>query len=511
MSMYKRILGKMGLVPASDLAEVKKQAQRAYAAAQITRLNSNWKTYTQTANRDIALALPVLRARSRDLAQNNEYMRKFVMMVRNNVSGPNGMNLLVHALRPDGTIDKKDSQRLEKAFAKWSKKGNCDITGRYSLRDIEHLALHAIARDGESIIIKHYGRGIFGFQLQIIDVALLDDRLNRDMPNGNRIRMGIELDTSNKPVAYWFIQTNTTDIYSTYAMPASPHMRVPAENVYHLFVPEDADQLRGVPWAHASMAALNDLGGYKEAAIIAARVGAAKMGFYTPTENNTGDPFPGASSGETTEKGDFIDEVAAGEFGIVPQGYKLEKFDPTYPHATFSDFYKTCLRGVSVGFGVAYHSLAGDLESVNLSSARVGLVEERDLWKSIQNWFIEGFNDQLYSDWLTPALLSGQLDPLPFSKRDKFDAAIWQGRRWQWVDPTKEVAAAKEEINTGLSTRAQYIRNQGYDPEEVWAELQKENDLLKDILPPETSGATQAVANNTDESGGKGNAKDQQD
>ncbi len=492
MGFGQRIMQRLGFVPAADLARVRDesavqvgQLQRAFAAAQIGRLNNSWRGTTQSANRDISAALPLLRARSRELAQNNEYMRRFLLMVRNNVAGPAGVSLQVQALRPDGSIDQADSTRLEKAFAKWSRRGNCDITGRYSLRDIEHMAMTAVARDGESIIITHPGRGPFGFQIQLVDAALLDDRLNRDMANGRRIRMGIELDGDNRPCGYWFHQQNGTDLQGFASVVGSRHVRVPAENVYHLFVSEDADQLRGVPWAHASMAALNDLGGYKEAAIIAARIGASKMGFYVPASDDA-DPFPGTAGGTSAaqdDAGNFIDEVAPGEFGVVPHGYKIEKFDPTYPHNTFSDFYKSCLRGAATGFGVAYHSLASDLESVNMSSARVGMLEERDLWRAMQFWFIESFHDRLYSDWLTPALLSGQLDPLPFSKRDKFDAAIWQGRRWTWIDPLKDVQAAIAAIDAGLATRGQYIRDQALDPDDVWNELEKENARLTTILP----------------------------
>jgi capsid protein len=39
----------------------------------------------------------------------------------------------------------------------------------------------------------------------------------------------------------------------------------------------------------------------------------------------------------------------------------------------------------------------------------------------------------------------------------KFEAARFKPRGWSWVDPTKEVAAAKEAVKAGFTTRADVI------------------------------------------------------
>ena len=65
---------------------------------------------------------------------------------------------------------------------------------------------------------------------------------------------------------------------------------------------------------------------------------------------------------------------------------------------------------------------------------RAGLLEEREEWKSIQNWFIDAVMQPVFDEWLNYALLSGALN-LPAAKYDKFSAIEWKPRRWQWVGP----------------------------------------------------------------------------
>jgi hypothetical protein len=52
---------------------------------------------------------------------------------------------------------------------------------------------------------------------------------------------------------------------------------VPADEITHVFAPEFAEQARGVPMMYAALLNLVHLGAFEEAAVIAARIGAAQM------------------------------------------------------------------------------------------------------------------------------------------------------------------------------------------------------------------------------------------
>lgn len=164
----------------------------------------------------------------------------------------------------------------------------------------------------------------------------------------------------------------------------------------------------------------------------------------------------------------------------------IESFDPKYPHEMYPSFNKSILRSVASGLNISYASLASDLEDVNYSSIRAGVLEDRDLYKSLQNWFIRQFLRPVIERWLKMAILKEAIRlpsglPLRRDVRDYIDAMYYQGRRWAWTDPQKDSAANISNIDAKIKSRSQVIRDQGDDPESVWAELARENELLSKL------------------------------
>lgn len=455
---------------------------RGFDAAAITRLTNSWTTTSNAIDWDLEKSLSALRARSRDLCMNNDYGRKFLQMCSTHVIGSTGFKpqVKVYDVKPNGVkiLDNVASTAIETAFFDWALKGNCDVTGKHSFIDLCNLYIKAAARDGETLFRKVYGVGKYGFQLQALDADRLDIMLNEELSNGRRIRMGVELSSVGKPEAYYLSVRHPGD--SVYTFSRGQFERVPAAEIYHNFVADRPEQNRGIPWMHASMTRLKNLGAYEEAAVIAARIGAAKMGFFTKPD---GDGTPLADG--TDAAGNLYTEAVPGEFGILPEGVSFETFNPDYPHAMFPEFVKQCLRGIASGIGVAYNTLANDLEGVNFSSIRTGVLEERDNWMAVQGWMIDGFLNDLFSTWLKMALLTGEIKlpngaSLPAAKFEKFNACSWQGRRWQWVDPERDINANIKAINNGLKSRTAVIAEQGKDALEVWEQLESEQETLKD-------------------------------
>lgn len=456
-----------------------------FNAAGINRLTASSSVRSQSMDWDLYKSLNILRARSRDVTVNNPHGKKFLQMVSGNVVGATGFDLTIDVKETtkNGTVvvDNMAAQAIEAAFWDWGRCGVCDVTGMHSFFDICNLFIKAVARDGETIVRKIYGaaaRNKYGFALQILDVERLDVLLNRsDLVNGNIIKMGVELNKYGRPVAYHIRVKHPGDTpYYTYE--GTVYERVPFEELYHCFISDRPEQNRGIPWMHATMLSLTNLGGYEEAAVIAARVGASKMGFFTSPD---GDGTALADS--VGDSGELLQEADPGVFGVLPEGYEFQPFNPDYPHAMFDAFMKACLRSVASGLGVSYNSLASDLEGVNFSSIRAGVLEERDNWMAIQRWMIEKFLDSLFSEWLKWALLSGAIvlpngSALPVGKFDKFNKATWHGRRWQWVDPLKDVEASVKSINNGLKSRRMVASEQGVDLSVVLTQLAEEEKAI---------------------------------
>jgi lambda family phage portal protein len=455
--------------------------RRSFNGAAVNNLTSSFNGDHVSLNEDLERSLRILRSRSRQLAKNNDYVKKFLRMVQNHVVGPNGFTLSVPCLRDNGSIDEADKLVCEKAFAKWAKRGVCDVTGRLSFVQLQRLLILMCARDGEAIVRRVRDRSVnsFGYALQVIDPVLLDDTYRADFPDGRRIRMGVEVSAVGKPLAYHFLQ----DVEYSFGG-GGRRVRVPAEEVWHLFLQEEPNQVRGVPWIHTAMRSLNDLGGYVEAAVIAARVGASNMGFYIPPDDQASNA--GALADEVINNDDgsaeLVKDAAPGTFEELPPGYDFKQFNPDYPHQNFDVFVKAMLRGISSGMGADYNTLANDLEGVNYSSIRSGKLETQDEWMCLQGWFREGLHEPLWPEWLSFGFVSGELK-LPISKFEKYNVAVWQGRRWRWVDPLKDMQATKLELDSCLTSYSAVMREMGRDPEATWRELAKDKERIKDLLP----------------------------
>ena len=486
------------------------RSARAYYAAQVNRLTAGWSSTTSSANADIFRSLDILRARSRNLAQNDEYVRKWLQLCVTNIIGPVGFRFQARVIDPPakaGEPPKPDmlaNAAIESAWAAWGRVA--DVTGKIGLTGLCHIMVKAAARDGEILVRLVRGKAAgnpFGLALQLLDINRLDTQLNRPEGDGvTQIRMGVELDIWGRPTHYWLRSRNPGDPYNTSATQAlARHDRIPAADIIHAFIADDPEQVRGVPWAHAAMERLNNRGAFEHAAIIAARVGASKQGFFT---NPDGKAEPMSSGEEPDGEGgaNLVTEADPGTFDVLPEGYQFQSFDPAYPSDMFGEFVKANLRGTASGLLVSYHSLANDLEGVNFSSIRSGTLEERDSWVVLQEWFANSVLERLFDEVLTATLSFGLAvmpngSSLPAAKRDKFTPHVFQGRRWQWVDPKKDIDASIAALDAGLTSPQQIAATMGLDYEDLLSEIKAAADMRKAmgiVLPDRSKAAPSAPA-----------------
>jgi capsid protein len=55
---------------------------------------------------------------------------------------------------------------------------------------------------------------------------------------------------------------------------------------------------------------------------------------------------------------------------------------------------------------------------------------------------------------------------------------VWTPPKWQWVDPLKDVQAARLERLAGMTSLSEQIREKGNDPDAVFDEIERENETL---------------------------------
>ena len=438
----------------------------------------DWIVSPTTIDYQIRTSIFRLRANARDMELNNPVVRQYLALLTQNVIGPKGMKLQAQVRNNDNGLNTAINNKIEAGWTDFWKSPFADgktdgITGEQTL-------LRSIARDGEVFVRLVVDRSLnkYAFGLQVIDPDLVDHTYNRPASaDQNEIRLGIEVNAYGRALAVWIWNSYPQDINS-----GIPHerTRIPAEEVLHLFTPERANQTRGITWLNAVMLPLKHLDGFMEAELVAARTAACAFPVFEQSDL--------AQSDEKAQ--DFNIDLEPGRGLSLPAGMKLANWNPNHPHIGVLDFVKACLRFFSSGLTVSYNALANDLEGVNYSSIRSGLLVERDRWQVLQQWWAANFRQKVYEAWLPCALLSGAL---VLDSRDpkKFLNVKWIPRGWKWVDPLKDVNAAVIAIENMLGSRTAFLAEQGLDIEEVCEELAEEMRIIK-AAGLSTSGAAVA-------------------
>jgi lambda family phage portal protein len=469
---------------------------RAYQGARVSRLTADWVTSGTSADAEIKSSFKALRNRARQLCRDNDYARQAVRAIQNNVIGHGIRHQGQVRMLRGGKLDEAINGRIHEEWEKWMHKNRCDVSGILGFHDIERLLVRSMAESGEvfvRMIKRPFGDSRVPFALQVLEADYLIDDEVPQAADGNTVRMGIEVDQYLRPQAYHFYANHPGDTYAGNARTNGRRIRVPANEVIHLFLPERPGQTRGVSWFASALMRLHMLQGYEEAEVVRARAGSSLMGFITSPE--------GELVGDEVYEGERVSEFQPGVFKYLQPGESVTVPDLNSPDGQLEPFTRSMLRAVAAGVGVSFESISKNFSESNYSSSRLSLLEERDTYRVLQRYMVENFHQQVFEQWLEMAVLSGTLSlPGYETNPDRYRASRWVPRSWEWVDPQREVNAYKAAVRCGFKTLGQVIAEQGGDLENVLVARQAElamldeMNIVTDTDPSEVSdsGAVQA-------------------
>ena len=489
MGLRTRLFKAMGFEPV-------KPQRRAYQGARISRLTADWVTSSTSADSEIKGSFKLLRNRARQLCRDNDYARQALRAIQNNVVGQGIRHQGQVRMQRGGKLDEAINEQIHDAWEKWGNKNRCDVSGILGFHDIERLAVRSLAESGEvfiRMIKRPFGDSKVPFALQVLEADYLIDDEMPTTSSGNFVRLGIEVDQYLRPVAYHFYATHPGDISAGLPRTNQKRIRVPADEIIHLFLAERPGQSRGITWFASTLMRLHMLQGYEEAEVVRARASSALMGFITSPE--------GELTADEVYEGERVQDFQPGVFRYLDPGQSVTVPDLNAPDGQLEPFTRSMLRAVAAGVGVSFESISKNFSESNYSSSRLSLLEERDTYRVLQRYIIENFHQEVFNCWLDMAVLGGELSlPGYETNPDRYRASKWQPRSWEWVDPLREVDAYKTAVRCGFKTLAQVITEQGGDLDAVL--IQRQSELAKldemaivlDTDPSEVtqSGATQA-------------------
>jgi lambda family phage portal protein len=451
-----------------------------YEGASLGRRTIGWNPGNESVNSALFRASDTLRARSRD-------------MIRKNAWANNGSEVFVSeaigtGIKPQSQhTDAATKEALQKLWTKWT--DYCDAHGTSDFYGLQALAVRSMMEGGECFIRLRYRKASDGLdiplQLQLLESEHCPSTLNRTEDNGNVTKYGIEFDQIGRRVAYWMYPEHPGE-YPITGNPNLVPVRVPAAQILHMFRPLRPGQVRGEPWLSRALIRLYDYDQYTDADLAGKKIAALFAGFITeldpadPAMPNQTQALPGeADYLPPPTPGISFSGLEPGTMQKLRPGEDIKFATPPGAGSGFKEFNTACLREIAAAIGVTYEQLTGDLTGVNYSSIRAGLLTFRRRIEQLQHAVIVfQLCRPVWEEWLKSAVFANQIKARKFNnERDQYLDVKWITQGWQWVDPQKELDAAKESVRCGFTSVTQVISERGYDVEDTFADIAREQAL----------------------------------
>lgn len=419
----------------------------------------------------------------------NEMRRRTRDLLRKNPWASNGIeawvsNLVGNGLVPHPAIT--DAKLRETVMLAWEEFAeNSDADGTQDFYGQQAVVAHAFKTGGDCFVRFRPRRSNelpIPLQLQALEAELVDPTFNETLPGGGKIHGGIEFDVLGKRIAYHMWQEHPGELVS---LRNATRVRVPAESVMHVFHPTRPGQIRGIPVLAAVLAKLWELEKYDDAEVVRKQVAAMFAAFISKPDANSdplGTGLPGTPTEGRDHDGTPLARLEPGTVQELGPGEGVTFSDPSDVGASYAPFMRFQLRQVAAAIGVTYEQMTGDLENVNYSSIRAGLVEMRRRFAQVQrNVLVFQFCRRVWRRFVETAVLAGRI-PVPDDFRKLLRVHWVMTPGWEYIDPEKEINATLKKIRGGLTTRDREVTALGSDVVALDEEAARGNERMDRLL-----------------------------
>lgn len=432
-----------------------------FDAAGKGRRTHGWKAPATDADTAAGRSRKQLRFLSRDFIRNRSLAARGQAVVTGNVVGT-GIMPSVQAETPEAATEAMEVIRAHLLTSA------IDAYGVEALPGLQRQVMNAVFSDGEVLIRRRmrdlrYEPGLtLPFQIQLMEADYLDETITSH--GQNEVVEGVEYGPTGRAVAYHLYDVHPGDGMHLKGRRFASR-RVPAEQIIHVRRIDRPGQMRGVPWLAPVMMTIGELSDYQEAQILKQKI-ASLLAFFVEAGDD-GTVYDGAK----------IEEIAPGAIVGLGVGQKVTPSEPPKVDG-YPDFMREGVRVIATGLGLTYESF-GDLTGVNFSSGRMGRMEMDRFIQVWQQQLIIGQMCNGIARWTLDSWrlvqLSQRLPPPPKTLE-------WTPPRRPLIDPSKEIGAAVDEIEAGLTSRQRKQREMGYDPDVIARE--RAEDAARDGAAP---------------------------
>lgn len=433
-----------------------------YDAADTGRMQSRWNTFNESAEMTDRYERDTVRARARDLERNSDVLNAVIRAYRRNVISE-GLQVRIT------TPDQETNAILEKAWERWCRARNCDVTGTQSFIQIIRMCIQRKIVDGGILILKRYtNQGFIPFQIQLIEVDELDLTQTAPKGEGNKVVGGIEYNRFNRAVGYYIRQ------YSIDGIEQMKPVYVEAKDVIYYFGKIRPSQIREMSHVSPSLTRIKDMNEFMTAVSLKEKI-AACLAVFIKRINAAGGGVLGRSNTDTHTGQYQGKRIVPGMIMELNPGDEAQMLNPSGQGTDASSFIKTQQRMISSGNGLSYESISRDMSETNYSSARQSNIED-DLTYGDEREMLNEVLDEIYETFVISCWLAGIIsDPDFFSKKEAYLSHEWVLKPKRWIDPYKEANANSIMLKTGQKTFQQICSENGRDWKQVLDEMSEAN------------------------------------
>lgn len=426
---------------------------------------NRWNPTAGSANADIIRDLPMLRARSRDQMRNAPVALGALNTTVSHVVGTGlaytpAIDAKFLGLTPEQT--EEWTAETKRRFDQWAESLDCDVGRRMNFYGIQDLTVRTMLESGDAICLTpHLARagGPARLALQLIEA----DRVCNPNKGADTETLvdGMEIDLSTGETVACHVarkhpgdSLGGTNSWTRVTMRGSGTGR---RNVLHLFKPLRPGQVRGVPMIAPILEPLKQLSRWTDAELNAAVVSSMFSVFIKMDPEAFEDMFDDDARGAIVEKASgWSGEMESGKAINLLPGESIETSAPGRPNPAFDPFWAAIVRQIGMALEMPYEVLTMHFQS-SYSAARAALLMAWKGFRSRRDMLATYLCQPVFELWLSDEVAAGRIRaPGFFSNelvRDAWCAAIWTGDGPGSIDPQREVQAARERVELGISTK----------------------------------------------------------
>jgi lambda family phage portal protein len=361
-------------------------------------------------------------------------------------------------------------------WADWAHTTTCDIRGRESFGGLLRLFYRGKLRDGDcGMVLAETQQG--SPRLQLVERDRIESQYNGSgfvTPQGTRIQEGIEYDGKGRDIRF-FVRYQDN-------LRATKYQPIDARDFVFIHRRTRGSSLRGMTAFQGGFTLFDQIVGYLDAVVVAARIGASQALIgkrKNPQQVVEALMKQRQSTGQTSPT---LYPIQPGMINIIGLDEELTAFNPSQPAQNFPDAIATFGRFVGLRFGLTLEQVLLDFSRTNYSSSRAARLQADSTASIEQEDTATSAVSRIYRWAVSKAAKSGEIKVKP--PEDSW-AHEWIPQARPPVDPIKEMTAADIAINKlGVDCRSYFAASLGYVFSDLCMQQKEDLRLMREAGMP---------------------------